>query len=448
VARILRLYALREITLPTLLALLTITFILMISYLYRLINLVFQPGVGLIQVLGLIGNLLPSILIFAAPMAVLTGVLIGVGRLMLDREVLAIRASGINLFGVFAPIIALTFLFSGSIFWLSSGPVPAMMKQAMLRVNQLRVEMANSLEPGRFHEDLLSGGPILYFREREPGTNRMLDITIEVEKKLTPRRLDAKIDEWTSDPRAGILFDNSTTGSRLVPIGARGESADPPIEWFAAGRATGGNLDLSEAGDPTARETELTLVFARTGQITIPRPDPGAGEAPDSEITLTLEDGSVHLLETERAGNEYVVISFDRAQRRMYEETRLDKQHHTIGTAQLVQRIAEEVALDLPGREGDTIGTLRKELWQRRSIWLASFVFSLVGIPLAIWVRPSGKSWGILIAIGLMLVYYVFLQMGLSMVQNSQPAGVAVTLMPNALYGLIGALLWWHTLRS
>jgi lipopolysaccharide export LptBFGC system permease protein LptF len=76
------------------------------------------------------------------------------------------------------------------------------------------------------------------------------------------------------------------------------------------------------------------------------------------------------------------------------------------------------------------------------------FVFMLVGIPLAIWIRPSGKSWSILIAIALMLIYYLILNMGLSMVKGGVPLGSLVAFSPNLLFGVLGAGLWWQTLRS
>ena len=92
-ARILRWYMIREVAMPTLLALFTITFILLIRVIFDMINLVLQPGISAWQVGGVLLSSLPSILTFAAPMAILIGCLIGVGRLTLDREILAIRAN-------------------------------------------------------------------------------------------------------------------------------------------------------------------------------------------------------------------------------------------------------------------------------------------------------------------------------------------------------------------
>jgi lipopolysaccharide export system permease protein len=453
--RILRLYAIREIALPTLMALLTITFILMIRYVYEMVNLVLQPGVGLPQVANLLVSLLPSVLVFAAPMAVLVGVLIGVGRMTLDHEVLAIRASGVNLMSVFAPAIALSLVLSLSIFWLSAGLVPAMMRNAMLQIGQLKLALANSLEPGRFYENLFGGNAVLFFKERDPKTQRMLGITLEMEKNVKSARFRAG--------KAGAATPGAGTPAPPSPAGpqATATTNDPtsPALTHAGGSATplAARVEKGVAkrtarpdarSDEPDRETELTLIFARFGQIAAQQAndDPTGGQ--ESEVTLTFDDGSIHQLSVNPGERDYVVINFDQLQKRLFPKTDIEKRHHTLDNAELRRRIGEQQALPQRDRDEKSLGTLLKELWQRRTMWLATFVFVLVGIPLAIWVRPSGKSWGILIAIGLMLVYYVILQMGLSLIQQFQPAGIVVAMLPNLLYGLIGALLWRQALRS
>ena len=59
-------------------------------------------GIGMVILLFLCT--LPPVLVFTIPMAVLVGVLIGLGRLSSDSEIVALHASGISLRRLLVPI--------------------------------------------------------------------------------------------------------------------------------------------------------------------------------------------------------------------------------------------------------------------------------------------------------------------------------------------------------
>jgi lipopolysaccharide export system permease protein len=397
--RILCSYIIREIAKPTLMALLTITFILLIGKVYELINLVLQPGVSSWAVLKVLLSFLPSLLLFAAPMAILIGVLIGVGRQVLDREILAIRASGVNLLTIFTPALALALLVSVFVLWSSSRLVPGLLMSGLKEVAKLQIALVGSLEPGMLH-DTLGGGEdsdfVLYFRERDPATNRMQGITIKMEEAYKPKHGDG---------------DSSATAAGAPP--------------------------------PRQRKTEQTLIFAESGEIEASVQDSADGKARQmASIVLKLKNGSIHRLRPDPDARDYVSIHFDEMEKRIVEQAAIEKRNATRTNSELREVIGNE------NRGDNTRGSARRILFERYAISLASFVFALVGIPLAIWVRPSGKSWGIMIAFILMLAYYVAMKLGLSMVEGGQAIGYFLSFLPNVLFLLVGCGLWWHTLRS
>ena len=90
----------------------------------------------------------------------------------------------------------------------------------------------------------------------------------------------------------------------------------------------------------------------------------------------------------------------------------------------------------------------RAVILQRYSISLQSLVMAFIGIPLAIRVRPTGKSVGALLAFGLILVYHWLMRTGFSVVDSGHLAlGTLVTFSPNLLYAAIGAVLWWRVIN-
>ena len=85
--RIIDRYVIREIIPPFLLALLVFTFILIIPFIIDLAEQMIAKGVPAGTILQLTVTLLPQALALTIPMALLIGLLVGLGRLSADREV-------------------------------------------------------------------------------------------------------------------------------------------------------------------------------------------------------------------------------------------------------------------------------------------------------------------------------------------------------------------------
>jgi lipopolysaccharide export system permease protein len=102
--RIIHRYVLREIAVPFVLGLATFTFILLIARVLRLVELVVNRGVPLLDVLRLFSYILPAFLEVTVPMALLLGVLTAFGRLSADSEITALRTSGVSLYQVLSPV--------------------------------------------------------------------------------------------------------------------------------------------------------------------------------------------------------------------------------------------------------------------------------------------------------------------------------------------------------
>ncbi len=101
--KILTRYILKEITSFFLLGLLVVTFVLVVQNLLRVIETTLNAGVGLGDVARLCYYILPPFFSFSIPMALLVAILLGLGRLSSDGEMLALRASGVSLYQILAP---------------------------------------------------------------------------------------------------------------------------------------------------------------------------------------------------------------------------------------------------------------------------------------------------------------------------------------------------------
>ena len=89
-------YVLREVVPPFFVGLLLVVFVLLMNQVLLLTELFIDKGVAAPEALRILGFLVPSILVFALPMAVLMGVLGGVARLSSDSEVVALQSLGVG----------------------------------------------------------------------------------------------------------------------------------------------------------------------------------------------------------------------------------------------------------------------------------------------------------------------------------------------------------------
>ena len=102
--RILNLYILREISLPFVMVLFILTFVLLMGRILQLMDLMVNKGIGFLDISKFIVLLMPSFLMFTIPMSLLVAILIGLGRLSGDNEITVMKASGISLYQLSQPI--------------------------------------------------------------------------------------------------------------------------------------------------------------------------------------------------------------------------------------------------------------------------------------------------------------------------------------------------------
>ena len=112
--KILDRYLVRQIVPPMLLALLGLTFVLMMPPIMQNAAKLIEKGVSWNIILRVLLTLLPQALSVTIPMALLYGILFGLGRLSADREFVALQACGVSVFRVFRPIALLALVASGA----------------------------------------------------------------------------------------------------------------------------------------------------------------------------------------------------------------------------------------------------------------------------------------------------------------------------------------------
>ena len=149
--RVLRNYILHECVVPFFLALGVLTCVFLLGNLIQLANLVINKGVSL----GVIGKVfllyVPVLLGYTLPLACLVGITLAFSRLSSDNEIIAIRASGIYLFRLLAPLLAVGMVFSLFLFLLLDRVIPYAYHEQRVLLKSLGTKNPTALlEPGVF----------------------------------------------------------------------------------------------------------------------------------------------------------------------------------------------------------------------------------------------------------------------------------------------------------
>ncbi|MBF0122461.1 MAG: LptF/LptG family permease [Candidatus Omnitrophica bacterium] len=173
--RILHNYILKECVIPFTIALGVLTFVFLLGYLPQLANKVINQGISLSTVsLAFLYNI-PVLLGYTLPIAALAAVILTFGRFSSDNEIVAIRASGIPLKTVLAPLIALGLALSFFLLFLNDSVIPKAYhaQKALLKETSTK-NPAALLEAGTFI-DAFDGTVLFIYRIER---NRLYNIRI------------------------------------------------------------------------------------------------------------------------------------------------------------------------------------------------------------------------------------------------------------------------------
>jgi LPS export ABC transporter permease LptF/LPS export ABC transporter permease LptG len=216
--RLIERYILRAIFPYTLISLVLLTTILFAQQTGRYFETIFRGLVPASLVYGLALALLPTVLVFTVPMAVLAGTIIGLGRMASDSELVAMRAAGVSTWRMLWPALALGLIATAATFELNLKEAPRAQQQLKsVAVRSALYKLDSPVEPRTFTSDI--SGYVIYVRDGDKARG-----------------------EW------GRVFIQSQAGNRITLITAR------------AGRI-----------DSSAETSELVLQDAM--QTTLPAPD-------------------------------------------------------------------------------------------------------------------------------------------------------------------------------
>jgi lipopolysaccharide export system permease protein len=235
--RILTIYAAREVLQYALLGFLGVGAILFTQNALRQISDFASMGLQTGDVLAILGALVAMLSAYAVPVAFLFGVLVAVGRLSSDSELIAMRALGVSLGQFTVPFLVLAVFVSAVTAWLLATVEP----RARTSLTQVAADVATRgaiVEPGTFRRLDREGLRLLFVDARNEETNELEGVLLS--DRTSPERSFTVVAS-----RARFRLDDGQSRAHLVLEDGdiHFESPDPNEDTYR--RVAFGSFDYS-----------------------------------------------------------------------------------------------------------------------------------------------------------------------------------------------------------
>ncbi len=193
--KILRTYILRDFFSVFIFSLLILSLVMLMGNIMKISDMVIRKGVNVLDALKIFSFFLPYLLGFTIPLSFLLGVLLVMGRLISDNEIVAIRVAGISLFKILNIFLVLGVIFSLFLFILNDRVIPSFHYRYRSEIKNIYSKNVSALiEPGVFLEHF--DNYILYVSDKNENKLKNIFIYEVDEDKGTSKVTFAKEGEF------------------------------------------------------------------------------------------------------------------------------------------------------------------------------------------------------------------------------------------------------------
>lgn len=371
-------YILKEMAGPTALGLLFYTSIILMQKLFDMAGMIIKRSLSAEAVGKLLLYSLPNIVVLTVPMSLLFGILIAVGRLSSDSEIVAMRALGISTRTIYRPV----FLFSFGVFLISLYLINFVMPHGNRQFVNLRAEL----------------------------------MTVAAEKIVKPRVF---FDQFNNLMIYVNDTDESTGQWKGVFVSdSRSEEPDEPQTASDLAQQVTAPEDPEDVAALSGEGGGQRIIVARTGNMSL--------VGPEKEIWMNLRGAETHIWDPAKP-DRYDHTRNASQRIRLPMETSFDAGAlaKSLREMDLRELLAQERRLRRSANESDrtTRNLARVEIHKKFAIPFACVAFGVLGLPLGITNRRGGKSSGFSLSIAIIVFYYV-------MINNGEQLAAAGTIPP------------------
>ena len=422
--KILSRYIVKEHIAPFFFALGTITFLLLIDFVPKIIDLVIDKNISILVVLELIGLNLAWMLALSVPMSVLVATLMAFGRMSSDFEITAVKASGVNMIRLILPVLAAGAVIALGMIWFNDKILPDLNREARhLRGDISAMRPTLTFKSGVFISDI--PGYLVMVDKIDHTTSRVDGVSITDTKMPDQPRIvvaDSGYLKMTDNGR-NMQFDLYTGEIHSLDLREPANYRKVDFENQVINVSDiGSELVRTESDYRTDREMGIDEMKEKV-RMAVESVEPfklRILEQLQSKMDFLLSDtSSLYGSDTLDFSTTLSMVKSD---------------------AQVLKRHVEKNRQQILSQR-KLVNKYGIEIHKKYAIPMASLSFVLFGAPLAVLVRRGGMGAAIAVSMIMFVVYWAFLIGGEDLADRGLASPVIAMWSANVLIGLCGLYL-------
>ncbi len=394
-------YVIREHVAPFLFSFCVMMFVFILKLMLDVMDLLISKGIPFIIIGKLFVYNLAWMVALVVPMSVLVSTVMAFGRMGASGEIIAMKAAGISMYRIVAPILIISCFLAAGMIWFNDEVLP----EANYRSGNLSTAVM-------FYK------PAFSLKNRE---GQFVDAVPSVVVRVD------SVDAKTEELRGVTLFRRSGDYYKDVIVAESGRFITTPDSTGMVLALSNGEIHHFDAEKPERYVRSIYRSFDQNFVL---------DQRFNTDVKRTRNDRmkSVQMLKDEVARLETTNMALDRDLRSLPESLP--------GAKEQIRRLKNDIRANKRG-----INTQLVEIHKKYSIPVGCIVFVLIGSSLGILVRRSGASIGIGLSIGFFTLYYVFLIGGESAGDRMLIVPWLAMWLPNIVLGLLGVYLAVYAAR-
>ena len=456
---------------------LIVLFIVLMQFLWKYIDSLVGKGLGM-DVLGeLFFYAAVSMIPMALPLAILLASLMTFGNLGEKFELTAMKASGISLLRVMAPLIAVVCLIAVGAFFFQNDVLPKAQVKMWTLLFSVRQKSPEVEIPENVFYDQIPGYNLLV-KEKNKENGMLYDVMIydvnhgdnvtilladSARMAMTPEmshlylhlyqgeQFENLREQRTNDRNVPFRRENFFDKQILIPFDANFNRLD---EQGMRQQYVGKNIaELHHSIDSIGRRVDsIGGMFSRDLRVdasaVLPRPDLSRTTLPDgTEDKYAIERKEELKKEAEKMEKATRPLSIDSLLKSMPPAEAAQLVSQAIGISREHQNINEFKSLTID-EEKRSIRRHEIELIKKYTLSVACIIFFFIGAPLGAIIRKGGLGTPLVVSIFLFLIYYIFDNTGYKLARDGRWPVEAGIWLSTMVLAPLGVYVTWKAMND